>query len=120
MSPYGSSGADALIDSVSQVGARYFELVSRQRSLSWLAVIPLADAVTLPACPWPQNVIFVEAFHGGLLGHAPVRQLVEAFLSGGAASADTAFQRELRTTAQLIAAAATAWRMPELHQACPG
>ena len=120
MSPYGSSGADALIDSVSQVGARYFELVSRQRSLPWLAVIPLADAVTLPACPWPQNVIFVEAFHGGLLGRASVRQLVEAFLSGGAASADTAFQRELRTTAQLIAAAATAWRMPELHQACLG
>ena len=83
MSPYGSSGADALIDSVSQVGARYFELVSRQRSLPWLAVIPLADAVTLPACPWPQNVIFVDAFHGGLLGHASVRQLVEAFLSGG-------------------------------------
>jgi len=76
--------------------------------------------VTLPACPWPQNVIFVDGFHGGLLGHACVRQLVEAFLSGGTASADSASQRELRTTAQLIAAAATAWRMPELHQACPG
>ncbi len=120
MSPYGSSGAGELIDSVSQVGAQYFELVSRQRSLPWLAVIPLADAVTLPACPWPQNVIFVDGFHGGLLGHASVRQLVEAFLSGGTASADSASQRELRTTAQLIAAAATAWRMPELHQACPG
>jgi hypothetical protein len=119
MSPYGSSGADALIDSVSQVGARYFEMVSRQRSLPWLAVIPLADAVTLPACPWPRNVIFVDGFHGGLLGHADVRQLVEAFLSGGTASADSASQRELRTTAQLIAAAATAWRMPELHAACP-
>ena len=120
MSPYGSSGAGELIDSVSQVGARYFELVSRQRSLSWLAVIPLADAVTLPACPWPPNVIFVDGFHGGLLGHASVRQLVEAFLSGGTASADSASQRELRTTAQLIAGAATAWRMPELHQACLG
>ncbi len=120
MSPYGSSGADALIDSVSQVGAQYFELVSRQRSLPWLAVIPLADAVTLPACPWPQNVIFVDGFHGGLLGRAAVRQLVEAFLSGGTASADSASQRDLRSTAQLIASAATAWRMPELHQACPG
>ena len=69
MSPYGSSGADALIDSVSQVGAHYFEMVSRLRSLPWLAVIPLADAVTLPACPWPRNVIFVDGFHGGLLGH---------------------------------------------------
>ena len=120
MSPYGSSGAQALIDSVSQVGASYFELVSRQRSMPWLAVIPLADAVTLPACPWPHNVLFVDGFHGGLLGHASVRQLVEAFLSGGTASADSAAQRELRTTAQFIAAAATAWRMPELRSDCPG
>jgi hypothetical protein len=120
MSPYGSSGARALIDSVSQVGARYFELVSRQQSMPWLAVIPLADAVTLPACPWPRNVIFVDGFHGGLLGHPSVRQLVEAFLSGGTAGADSAAQRELRTTAQFIAAAATAWRMPQLRAACPG
>jgi hypothetical protein len=120
MSPYGSSGAQALIDSVSQVGASYFELVSRQRSLPWLAVIPLADAVTLPACPWPRNVVFVDGFHGGLLGRASVRQLVEAFLSGGTASADRAAQQDLRSTAQLIAAAATAWRMPELRPACPG
>jgi len=119
MSPYGSSGARALIDSVSQVGARYFELVSRQQSMPWLAVIPLADAVTLPACPWPRNVIFVDGFHGGLLGHPSVRQLVEAFLSGGTAGADSAAQRELRTTAQFIAAAATAWRMPQLRAACP-
>ena len=82
-------------------------------SLPWLAVIPLADAVTLPACPWPRNVIFVDAFHGGLLGNASARQLVEAFLSGGTASADIAAQRELRAAAQLIAAAAAAWRMPD-------
>jgi hypothetical protein len=119
MSPYGSSGAQELIESVSEVGARYFEQVSHDRTLSWLAVIPLADAVTLPACPWPQNVIFVDAFHGGLLGNASVRQLVEGFLSGGAAQADTASQRQLRSTAQLIAAAATAWRMPELSMSCP-
>ena len=120
MSPYGSSGADALIDSVSEFGARYFEQVSRELSLPWLAVIPLADAVTLPACPWPRNVFFVDAFHGGLLGNASARQLVEAFLSGGTASADIAAQRDLRTTAQLIAAAAAAWRMPELRPECPG
>jgi hypothetical protein len=120
MSPYGSSGADVLIDSVSQFGARYFDVVSRQWSLPWLAVIPLADAVTLPACPWPRNVIFVDGFHGGLLGRASVRQLVEDFLSGGIASAASAAQQDLRSTAQVIAAAATAWRMPELHSACPG
>jgi len=83
-------------------------------------VIPLADAVTLPACPWPQNVIFVDAFHGGLLGNASVRQLVESFLTGGDAQVDSGSQRQLRSTAELIAAAATAWRMPELHSVCPG
>ena len=119
MSPYGSSGAQELIDSVSEVGARYFEQVSHDRALPWLAVIPLADAVTLPACPWPRNVIFVDAFHGGLLGNASVRQLVEGFLSGGAAQVDSPSQRQLRSTAQLIAAAATAWRMPELSASCP-
>ena len=120
MSPYGSSGAQELIESVSEVGARYFEQVSHDRALPWLAVIPLADAVTLPACPWPQNVIFVDAFHGGLLGNASVRQLVEGFLTDGNAQVDTASRGQLRSTAQLIAAAATAWRMPELHPACPG
>jgi hypothetical protein len=118
MSPYGSSGADMLIDSVSQYGALYFEQVSRQQSLPWLAVIPLADAVTLPACPWPRNVLFVAAFHGGLLGHALVRQMVAEFLSGGTPNADSVSQRGLRTEVQLISAAATAWRMPELHPAC--
>jgi hypothetical protein len=123
MSPYGSSGAQALIDSVSQVAASYFAMISRDRSLPWLAVVPLADAVTLPACPWPQNVIFVNAFHGGLLGDASVRQMVEAFFSDGRVAATGrvgASQPQLRTAAQLIAAAATAWRMPELHPACPG
>jgi hypothetical protein len=119
MSPYGSSGAQELIDSVSEVGARYFEQVSHERALPWLAVIPLADAVTLPACPWPRNVIFVPAFHGGLLGNASVRQLVKGFLSRGAAQVEGASQRQLRRTAQLIAAAATAWRMPELSASCP-
>jgi hypothetical protein len=119
MSPYGSSGADMLITSVSRYGARYFEQVSRQQSVPWLAVIPLADAVTLPACPWPRNVLFVAAFHGGLLGRALVRQMVTEFLSGGTPNSDSVSQRGLRTDVQLISAAATAWRMPELHPACP-
>ena len=119
MSPYGSSGAEQLIDSVSEVGARYFRMVSQQVSLPWLAVIPLADAVTLPACPWPQNVIFIDAFHGGLLGNASVRQMIEEFLSSGSVSIDAASQRQLRAAAQLIASAGTAWRMPDLDQACP-
>jgi hypothetical protein len=122
MSPYGGSGAQALIDSVSQVGARYFARVSKDTTLPWLAVVPLADALTLPAgCPWPQNVIFVAAFHGGLLGDASVRQMIVSFLSGGAipAGPDGRSQHDLRPAAQLIAAAAAAWRMPDLGEACP-
>jgi hypothetical protein len=126
MSPYGSSGAQELITSVSEVGGRYFERVSRDRGLSWLAVVPLADAVTLPACPMPQNVIFVDAFHGGLLGDPSVRRIVAAFLAGRTPSDRDldamagGSQRDLRSTARVIAAAAAAWRMPDLHPACPG
>ena len=125
MSPYGRSGAQALIESVSEVGASYFATVSRETGRPWLAVIPLADAVTLPACPWPKNVIFIDAFHGGLLGDRSVQRIVEAFLtSGRVPDADLAglaggSQRDLRSAAQLIAAAASAWRMPDLHSACP-
>jgi hypothetical protein len=126
MSPYGSSGAQELINSVSEVGGRYFERVSQDRGLSWLAVVPLADAVTLPACPMPQNVIFVDAFHGGLLGDPSVRRIVAAFLAGDTPSDQDldamagGSQRDLRSAASLIAAAAAAWRMPDLHAACVG
>ena len=125
MSPYGRLGAQALIESASEVGASYFATVSRDTGRPWLAVIPLADAVTLPACSWPKNVIFIDAFHGGLLGDGSVQRIVEAFLARGtvpdsdlAGLADWS-QRDLRSAAQLIAAAASAWRMPDLHSACP-
>ena len=125
MSPYGRAGAQALIESVSEVGASYFAQVSRDTGRPWLAVVPLADAVTLPACPWPQNVIFIDAFHGGLLGDRSVQQMVEAFLASGTvpdrelAGLAGGSQRDLRGAAQVIAAAASAWRMPDLHSACP-
>ena len=125
MSPYGSSGAQALIESVSEVGASYFARVSHDTGVPWLAVVPLADAVTLPACPWPRNVVFIDAFHGGLLGDGSVRLIVETFLADGtvpeSALAGLAgeSQPDLRRAAQLIAAAATAWRMPDLHPVCP-
>ena len=79
----------------------------------------------MPACPWPPNMIFIEAFHGGLLGEDAVQRIVETFLTSGAASDRDldalagGSQRDLRSAAQLIASAATAWRMPNLHSACP-
>jgi hypothetical protein len=125
MSPYGRSGAQALIDSVSEVGASYFAQVSHDRGLPWLAVVPLADAVTLPACPWPRNVIFIDALHGGLLGDGSVQRIVETFLTTGAPpdrdlnELTGSTQRDLRNAARLISGAAAAWRMPQLQSACP-
>ena len=63
-------------------------------------------------------MVFVDAFHGGLLGDASVRSMVEDFLGGGTPSRDSPSQRGLRRAATLIAAAATAWRMPEFRPAC--
>ena len=50
----------------------------------------------------------IEAFLDS--GTVPDREL--AGLAGGS-------QRDLRGAAQVIAAAASAWRMPDLHSACP-
>ncbi len=115
MSPYGASGAQELIDSVSEFGAAYFKQTAQDRNLHWLAVIPLADAVTMPLCPYPSNVVVVQAFHGGLLGDAEVQQTVEQFLDGTNVRSD----RGLVEAAKVISAAAAAWRMPDLHPACP-
>ncbi len=82
-------------------------------------MIPLADAVTLPTCPWPPSVIFVAALHGGLLGHASVRQMVVSFLADGRVSPTGPSQQRLRNAAQLISSAAAAWRMPDFGSACP-
>jgi hypothetical protein len=98
--------------------ASYFARASRDQGRPWLAVVPLADAVTLPACSGPQNMIFVNAFHGGLLGDAPVRQMIEAFLAHGTLSSASPLEQQLRRAATLIAGAATAWRMPDLRPAC--
>jgi len=117
MSPYGSSGAQELIDSVSKFGASYFDDVRRERGYRWLSVIPLADAVTLPLCPYPPNVVVVKAFHGGLLGDAAVLRMVEDFLDG---QRIVRSDLRLRTAAQVISAAASAWRMPDLHSTCRG
>jgi hypothetical protein len=109
LSPFGSAGAAQLIDSVSSVGARYAASVTHVRSVRWMALVPLADALTLPACSLPSSVLFVPAFHGGLLGERSVRTMVRDFLAGQPVSGPP----ELREAAEILSSAAAAWRMPE-------
>ena len=117
ISPYGPSGAEQLLSSVSEFGARYFDTVANQsgKSLRWLAVVPLADALTLPVCTLPPDVIVVPAFHGGLLGDGNVLPMVSAFLEGQQVSGTP----DMRDAAEIITGAAAAWRMPDTRSACP-
>ena len=124
MSPYGPSGAQDLLSSVSEFGARYFDdMISAAapgtggKSMRVLAVVPLADAVTLPECALPPGVIVVPAFHGGLLGDPTVLPMVSSFLSGHDVTAPG--NSQLREAAELITGAASAWRMPDTGAACP-
>ena len=87
MSPFGPDGAADLLNSVSEFGARYFAsaaavLGAGGKPIHWLAVVPLADAVTLPVCGLPSDVLVVPALHGGLLGDPSVLPLVAQFVSG--------------------------------------
>lgn len=123
MSPYGPKGAARLLASVGEFGAAYFDhaVVSAGPGIRWLAVVPLADALTLPACGLPagRNMIVVPAFHGGLLGDASVLPMVARFLAGGTAAPPPPQEGGLRTAAGLISGASAAWRMPQTSAACP-
>jgi hypothetical protein len=109
LSPFGSAGAERFIDSVNSVGANFATAAARKSPLRVLDLVPLADAVTLPACQLPRNVQVVPAFHGRLLGDPVALRMVRAFLRHQPVRGATA----LRTTAEIMAAAASAWRMPE-------
>jgi hypothetical protein len=124
MSPYGPSGAQDLLSSVSEFGARYFDDMTAAaaggvggKPIRVLAVVPLADAVTLPECDLPLGVIVVPAFHGGLLGDPTVLPMVSSFLSGHDVTA--VGDGQMRQAAEVITSAATAWRMPDTGSACP-
>jgi hypothetical protein len=121
ISPYGASGAQHLLSSVSQFGAQYFDHLARASdgTIRLLAVVPLADALTLPVCELPPDVILVPAFHGGLLGDSTVLPMVAEFLTGHPAVPKGQDESSLRTEAELITGAATAWRMPETDHVCP-
>jgi hypothetical protein len=109
LSPFGTSGAQTLISSVNSVGARFASAAAQHAPVRMLDVIPLADAVTLPACPLPRNVVVIPAFHGELLGDPVALRAVRRFLTDRSVTGVPG----LRTTAEIMAAAATAWRMPE-------
>jgi hypothetical protein len=112
LSPYGASGALELIGSVNRSGARFAGAAverARRQPIRMLAVIPLADAVTLPACALPRGAVVVPAWHGSLAGDAEVQQIIRLFLAGRTVRG----QAGLQEAAQTVAAAATAWRIPE-------
>jgi hypothetical protein len=119
MSPYGSSGAGELIGSVARYGAQYFADVSRYRTNSYLAVVPLADATTMPACSLPSNILVVPQWHGGLLGDPQVQASVGDFLTGRDIPEDVVRESAgLREAADAISQAAAAWRMPASRLDC--
>jgi len=115
LSPFGTSGAERLIDSVNSVGARFASEAAEDPPVRVMELVPLADAVTLPACHLPPNVLVLPAFHGELLGNPAALRMVRSFLGyrpvHGAAG--------LRGTAEIMAAAAAAWRMPEPNAPSP-
>ena len=139
MSPYGGGGAQDLLSSVSKFGAQYFaDMIAAAggspadngggsgagtvagadgKPIRVLAVVPLADAVTLPQCALPPSVIVVPAFHGGLLGDSTVLPMVSSFLAGR--SVTSADDGQLHDVAELITGAAGPWRMPDTGAACP-
>ncbi|MBO0805611.1 MAG: hypothetical protein J2P25_21355, partial [Nocardiopsaceae bacterium] len=125
MSPYGPVGAAKLLGSVAKLGARYFDHVTTAdgTGIRWLAVIPLADALTLPACALPPDVVLVPALHGGLLGDAGVLPMVSSFLAGHQAvppgAGEGTQEWELKAEAELLTGGAAAWRMPQTTPACP-
>ena len=108
LSPFGSYGAQRLIDSVDEVGARFAASAARHHPLRWLLLVPLADAVTLPVCPLPPDVRVVPELHGDLLGSPPVTVMVRDFLAHRQVPEPDGY----KATAEIVAAAAAAWRMP--------
>ncbi len=114
LSPFGSSGAQTLIDSVNKYGARFATAAARNHRLRWLELVPFADTVTLPACRLPPSVLVVPAFHGELLRSPMALRMVRDFLRHRPVSASAG----LRAAAEIVAAA-TAWRIPQASNPSP-
>jgi hypothetical protein len=117
ISPFGTAGAQTFVNSVDSDGAR-FAAAARRHPLRSLQFVPLADAVTLPTCRLPRNVVVVPALHGELLGDRAVLRRVRQFLT----HQPVRRRPGLDATAEFISAGATAWRMPQLNRpraGCP-
>lgn len=114
LSPFGTAGAQTFVSSVDSVGARFASAAHRRLAGS-VEFVPLADAVTWPACALPANVRVVPAFHGELLGDPAVLAAVRAVLTHRPVQS----RPGLRTTAEIISAGAAAWRMPLLSDPSP-
>ena len=97
LSPFGSSGAQRLIDSVNAVGARFAASAARHQPLRMVLLVPLADAVTLPVCPLPRDVFVIPALHGDLLG-TPGGQADGARVPGRRDGADAGWVQRHRGT----------------------
>lgn len=108
LSPFGTSGAQTLIGSVNRDGTLYAEQAARYRPSRLLEVVPLADAVTLPACQLPTNFRVLPGLHGRLLANPTALAMVRDFLHGHAVREGVG----LRTAAETLAGAGAAWRMP--------
>ena len=118
LSPFGTSGAEQLISSVDRSGAQYAAEAAeqtRRHPIRWMAVVPLADSLTMPSCQLPSNTLVVPALHGGLLGNTEVQRAVRSFLGGASVRA----QPPLQDAAEIVSQAAAAWRMPELPSPSP-
>jgi hypothetical protein len=115
LSPFGTSGAQTLIGSVNRVGARFAAQAARDHRLRALELVPLADAVTLPACRLPSNVLVVPAFHGDLLGDPLALRIVRSFLARHRVTESA----RLRTAAEIVASAASAWQIPRATTPSP-
>ncbi len=118
LSPFGTSGAEQLISSVDRSGAQYAAEAAKQtrrHPIRWMAVVPLADSLTMPSCQLLSNTLVVPALHGGLLGNTEVQRAVRSFLGGASVRA----QPPLQDAAEIVSQAAAAWRMPELPSPSP-
>ena len=103
---------------VDQTGASFAQAAVRENQRHperWLAVLPLADSLTLPACQLPAHTAVVAALHGGLLGDPGVQDTVRDFLAGHTVDTESTLQE----AAEAVAQAAAAWRMPELVTPSP-